>query len=41
MSLGAMPHDRILNAIELLGTKVAPAVRKYIDAGKNHAQDLA
>lgn len=41
MSLGAMPHDKILNAIELLGTKVAPTVRKYIDAGKNHAQDLA
>lgn len=30
MSLGAMPHDKILHAIELLGTKVAPAVRKYI-----------
>jgi probable LLM family oxidoreductase len=29
MSLGAMPHDRILHAIELLGTKVAPEVRKY------------
>jgi hypothetical protein len=24
-----MPHDRILHAIELLGTKVAPEVRKY------------
>lgn len=29
MSLGAMPHDKILHAIELLGTKVAPAVKKY------------
>lgn len=29
MSLGAMPHDRILHAIELLGTKVAPEVKKY------------
>ncbi|MES1215602.1 MAG: LLM class flavin-dependent oxidoreductase [Bacteroidota bacterium] len=29
MSLGAMPHDKILHAIELLGTKVAPAIRKY------------
>lgn len=29
MSLGAMSHDKILHAIELLGTKVAPAVRKY------------
>jgi probable LLM family oxidoreductase len=30
MSLGAMQHDKILHAIELLGTKVAPAIRKYI-----------
>ena len=30
MSLGAMPHDKVLHAIELLGTKVAPEVRKYI-----------
>jgi probable LLM family oxidoreductase len=29
MSLGAMPHDKILHAIELLGTKVAPEVRKH------------
>lgn len=29
MSMGAMPHDKILHAIELLGTKVAPEVRKY------------
>jgi alkanesulfonate monooxygenase SsuD/methylene tetrahydromethanopterin reductase-like flavin-dependent oxidoreductase (luciferase family) len=29
MSLGAMPHDNILHAIELLGTQVAPAVKKY------------
>lgn len=29
MSLGAMPHDKILHSIELLGTKVAPAIRKY------------
>jgi probable LLM family oxidoreductase len=29
MSLGAMPHDKILHAMELLGTKVAPEVRKY------------
>jgi probable LLM family oxidoreductase len=29
MSLGAMPHDKILHAIELLGTKVAPEIRKY------------
>jgi probable LLM family oxidoreductase len=30
MSLGAMPHQKILHAIELLGTKVAPAVRKAL-----------
>lgn len=29
MSLGAMPHDKILHAIELLGTKVAPEIKKY------------
>jgi probable LLM family oxidoreductase len=28
MSLGAMPHEKILHAIELLGTKVAPEVKK-------------
>lgn len=30
MSMGAMPHKAVLKAIELLGTKVAPAVRKAI-----------
>jgi probable LLM family oxidoreductase len=30
MSLGAMPHDKILHSMELLGTKVAPEVRKYV-----------
>ena len=29
MSLGAMPHDKILHAMELLGMKVAPEVKKY------------
>ena len=29
MSLGAMPHDKILHSMELLATKVAPAVKKY------------
>ena len=27
-SVGTMPHDRMLRAIELFGTKVAPVVRK-------------
>ena len=30
MSMGTMPHDRILRSIELFGTKVAPAVRAAI-----------
>ncbi len=29
-SVGTMPHDQMLRAIELLGTKVAPAVRKAL-----------
>jgi len=34
MSLGAMPHDRILHSMELLGTKVMPEVKKYVAAKK-------
>jgi len=30
MSLGAMPHKKVLQSMELLGTKVAPEVKKYI-----------
>ncbi len=30
ISLGAMPHKQAMHAIELLGTKVAPAVKKHI-----------
>ncbi|MCB8986027.1 MAG: LLM class flavin-dependent oxidoreductase [Ardenticatenaceae bacterium] len=30
LSVGTMPHDKVLHAIELLGTRVAPAVRKEI-----------
>ena len=30
MSLGAMPHKKILHSMELLGTKVMPAVKKYV-----------
>jgi len=29
MSMGAMPHDKILHAMELLGTRVAPEIKKY------------
>jgi alkanesulfonate monooxygenase SsuD/methylene tetrahydromethanopterin reductase-like flavin-dependent oxidoreductase (luciferase family) len=28
LTVGPMPHDRVLHAIELLGTVVAPAVRQ-------------
>jgi probable LLM family oxidoreductase len=31
-SVGDLPHDRVLRSIELLGTKVAPAVRAAIGA---------
>jgi len=30
MSIGTMPHDKVLHAIELLGTKVAPEIKKLI-----------
>jgi len=30
MSVGTMPHDKLMHAIELLGTKVAPIVREEI-----------
>jgi probable LLM family oxidoreductase len=29
MSLGAMPHDKVLHSMELLATKVMPAIKKY------------
>ncbi|HEX6903944.1 MAG TPA: hypothetical protein VF789_29805 [Thermoanaerobaculia bacterium] len=32
LSVGTMPHDRILRAIELFGTEVAPVVRKEIES---------
>jgi probable LLM family oxidoreductase len=30
MSVGTLPHEKVLRSIELLGTKVAPAVREQI-----------
>lgn len=30
MSLGAVPHDKVLRSIELFGTKVAPEIRKVL-----------
>jgi probable LLM family oxidoreductase len=32
LSVGTMPHDKVMHAIELLGTKVAPVVRQEIAA---------
>src|SRR6266496_2019950 len=40
MSMGAMPHEKILHAMELLGTKVAPVVKKYI-AAKNEVDKVS
>jgi len=37
MAIGVIPHDRMLKAIELYGTKVAPQVRKAV--GKPLAKD--
>ena len=31
MSLGDMPHGKVMHSLELFGTKVAPAVRKAIE----------
>jgi alkanesulfonate monooxygenase SsuD/methylene tetrahydromethanopterin reductase-like flavin-dependent oxidoreductase (luciferase family) len=30
LSIGTMPHDEVMHAIELLGTKVAPVARNEI-----------
>ncbi len=32
LTVGTLPHDRVLRAIELLGTEVAPRVRAALDA---------
>lgn len=31
MSVGSIPHDKVLRSIELFGTKVAPAIREIIN----------
>jgi alkanesulfonate monooxygenase SsuD/methylene tetrahydromethanopterin reductase-like flavin-dependent oxidoreductase (luciferase family) len=33
MTVGSMPHDRVLRSIELFGSVVAPAVRRATGAG--------
>ena len=30
LSVGTMPHDKMLRAIELLGTRIAPEVRREV-----------
>lgn len=30
ISVGALPHDKVMRAIELFGTEVAPVVRKEL-----------
>ncbi len=30
LTVGTMPHHKVMHAIELLGTKVAPVVRREI-----------
>ena len=37
MGIGNMPHDKVMHAIELLGTKVAPVVRKEIALRRGQA----
>jgi probable LLM family oxidoreductase len=32
LTVGSMPHDRVMHAIELLGTVVAPAVRRQVES---------
>ncbi len=40
LPLGSMPHEEVLRAIELYGTKVAPIVREYFsNKEKNQSQD--
>lgn len=34
MSLGAMPHDRILHSMELLATKVVPEINRHVGQSK-------
>jgi len=40
MSIGAMPHQQVMKAIELLGKNVAPAVRKYTRAPQEKNKNI-
>ena len=37
LSVGVMPHAKMMRAIELMGTVVAPAVRKSVEASKRRS----
>jgi hypothetical protein len=39
MSIGALPHKQAMRSIELLGTKVAPELKKYT-AEKLNAEEV-
>ena len=39
LGVGTMPHDKVMHAIELLGTKVAPAVRRALDSANVTSED--
>ncbi len=39
LTVGTLPHEKVMRAIELLGTKVAPAVRKEIGTAERSAAD--
>jgi hypothetical protein len=41
MTVGTMPHAKVMRSIELLGTVVAPAVRRELGAGSAVAQGEA
>jgi len=38
LTVGTMPHDQVMRAIELLGTEVAPAVRRALAGGRGSAE---
>ncbi|HEV7620361.1 MAG TPA: LLM class flavin-dependent oxidoreductase [Flavisolibacter sp.] len=40
MSIGALPHKQALRSIELLGTKVAPEVKRFTEQKKAKPEDI-
>ncbi len=41
MSVGTMPHHQIMHAIELLGTEVAPVVRRELSASTSQSESFS